>query len=181
MNNMCPKRAEIQNNGKSEELNYYEMRYVDYRALDNSAKQKLDGDVQGILKLISYDNKQIERCPNDILFTCQNDSNVVGFAHIVPQNFNCEYLENRFDTQKMYVDYIAVNPQYQGQGIATNLYKLCAKALKKIGAKELNAVLFDEYSRRAFCKVMKKCGGQLTENAIDGSVSAVFKDMQMER
>lgn len=155
--------------------------YSDYIALSDNIKQKLDRDIQNIFKSISHDSKQVERCKNDILIACQKDNDTIAFVHIVPQNFNCEYLESRFDTQKMYVDYIAVNPKYQGLGIATTLYKLSVKTLKQMGTKELNAVLFDEYSRRAFCKVMKKCGGQLAESALDGSVSAVFQDLQMER
>lgn len=154
--------------------------YSDYILLSQEEKNILNGCIDDIFRLISYNSKQIERCPNDILLTCQDKSKIVGFIHIVPQNYNCENLSDRYNTKKMHIDYIAVAPQYQGLGIATALYKLCAKELKKNGTKELSAVLFDEYSRRAFCKAMGKSSLKLKESVLDGVVSAIFEDKQME-
>ena len=164
---------------KNVNLKFNTYTYSDYSKFDVALKNNFDEQIKNVMKSISYDFKEIERCKNDIVITCQNDKTIVGFIHLVPSDYYNEASQNRFSIKKMYVDYIAVDPTYQGFGIATNLYKMAINDLAKNGVtKELSAVLLDEYSRRAFTKTAKMFNLKMNDETLDGSIVASFDDLQ---
>lgn len=164
----------------NENLKFSIYNYDDYVKLNDLKKADFDKQIKDVLKSISYDFKDIERCQNDIVIVCQNSkSAVVGFIHLLPKDYNNIASQNRFSNSKMYVDYIAVNPNYQGYGIATKLYALAiCNLLECKQVVELTAILFDEYSRRAFEKTVKRFNLKTSENALDGSIVAYLLDVQ---
>lgn len=88
----------------------------------------------------------------DLTILCFDRHKLAGFIHILPEANFYEGTIRQAHANEMYVDYIAVAPQYQKQHIATNLYMLSVLELEKQNAESLKAVLVDEYSRRAFEK-----------------------------
>ena len=160
---------------KNSTLKFYYTDYGDYVNLSEAEKAKLECSIQRILESVSYKTRQVTRCPNDILLLCDNGVEIVGFMHIVPEKFNYENEPDRFDARKMYVDYIAVQSNFQGLGIASKLYNLSVAELAKSNTQKLSAILFDEYSRKAFFKTMQKNGVPIEENLFDGSVTANIK------
>lgn len=158
---------------KNINLTFHTYKFEDYAKLSIGDKSCFDNELKSVLISIDYGSKEIERCQNDIIIACQNNDKIVGFIHLLPTNYYKETSVDRFSQEKMYVDYIAVNPKYQGFGIATNLYATAFNVLKEdVKAKELSAVLFDEYSRRAFEKVANNFGFEMKENSLDGTITA---------
>ena len=166
---------------KNVNLEFNTYTFANYSKMDSSSKNSFDEQIENVMKSISYDFKEIERCKNDIVIACQNGKIIVGFIHLVPFDYYNEASKNRYSTKKMYVDYIAVDPSYQGFGIATNLYKIAINDLVKSGeTKELSAVLLDEYSRKAFVKTAKMFNLKMNDATLDGSITASFDDLQKE-
>ena len=144
------------------------MRYVTLtdeqrRGLNYSDKQHISHQIRLVMQAIGKPNTEIEFMTGDLTILCFDRHKLAGFIHILPEANFYEGTIRQAHANEMYVDYIAVAPQYQKQHIATNLYMLSVLELEKQNAESLKAVLVDEYSRRAFEKTAETRQKSLTK------------------
>lgn len=148
------------------------MRYVSYtdaerRALRWEEKRNINRQIDRLMQEIGKPQLDIAFMTGDLTVLCYDKHRLAGFIHILPEDSFYEGTTRKEKTEGMYVDYIAVAPQYQRQHIATNLYLLSVLELQKMEAETLTAVLLDEYSRRAFEKTAETRNLDLTKTKVN--------------
>jgi len=129
------------------------MKYVVYReknfkTLRFVEKVQIKNQIADVLQSINKPDLKIEFLPNHLTVLCYDDDVLAGFIHVLPNHDENE--ASKSTPVNLYVDYIAVAPNYQHQHIASNLYTRAVLELEKQKAETLSAVLLDKYSRRAF-------------------------------
>lgn len=133
------------------------------RGLNFSDKQHIQNQIRLVMQSIGKPNTEIEFMTGDLTILCFDKRKLAGFIHILPEASFYQGTTRHDHANDMFVDYIAVAPQYQKQHIATRLYMLSVLELEKQNADTLKAVLIDEYSRRAFEKTAQTRQKELTK------------------
>ena len=122
--------------------------------------------IDKVMQAVGKPQFDIKFMTGDLTILCLDKRKVAGFIHILPEDSFYEGVERKERSDGMYVDYIAVAPQYQHKHIASNLYMLAVMELEKQKAETLSAVLLDEYSRRAFEKTAEKRNLEITKSNV---------------
>ncbi len=148
------------------------MQYVTYtdrerRALCWQDKQHLNRQISRLMQDIDKPDLEIKFMTGDFTALCYDKHRLAGFIHVLPEASFYEGPTRKDHSHEMYVDYIAVAPQYQNKHIATNLYLLAVLQLQKMEVESLSAVLLNEYSRRAFENTAKTRNLELTQTCIN--------------
>lgn len=135
----------VEYNPKDKNMNFEVIKDTDFFEMNTRERDEFYQGVEGVLESVESCEIPVIMQKDNLLIFCKDNENVAGFIHITPEK-----------DREMYVNYIAVKKEYQGRGIASKLYKKAIENLQDMQVDSLYAILFDEYSKKAFCKVGKQ-------------------------
>lgn len=127
-------------------------------------RQFISDQIADIMSAVGRPSHDIVFDKDDLTILCFDERTLAGFIHILPESFFYEGELGAKYSREMFVDFIAVSPQYQQRHIATDLYMRSIDVLRQHQAESLKAVLLNEYSRRAFEKTAAAHDLELTRN-----------------
>lgn len=154
---------------------FWTMTYDDYKQLDASKKYSFNKKINNIFAQVGT-IKEIEHCPNEFFCVANLGNEIVGFIHIVPEDFFNAFQNKTYATERVYVDHIAIKPKCQNKGLGAMLYAEAFGRLKKSNTVKVCALFTNGFSESAFKKASKKMRMGHWNEAVDGEVSVEFLD-----
>lgn len=109
---------------------------------------------------INDENALLNLLIDSTCYTCEANSEIVGMVYFVPSNHNYEM----FDPNWSIIRYLAVHPNFRGNGIASKLTDLCL--VQATNTEEKFVALHTAYNTQSAIAIYEKRGFNRTKKIV---------------